>query len=39
VLLAGRGRWRAALGNVAANLALGLGAAIAGWFVGLALFG
>jgi CrcB protein len=39
VQLAGRGRWRAALGNVAANLALGLGAAIAGWFVGLALFG
>lgn len=39
VQLVGQGRWRAAVANVAANLALGLGAATAGWFVGLALFG
>lgn len=39
VQLAGEGRWRAAVGNVAANLALGLAAATAGWFLGLALFG
>lgn len=39
VQLAGKGRWRAAVANVAANLSLGLGAATLGWFVGLALFG
>jgi CrcB protein len=39
VQLAGEGRWRAAAASVALNLALGLAAATAGWFVGLALFG
>ncbi len=39
VQLAGEGRWRAAAANVAANLALGLAAATAGWILGLALFG
>jgi len=34
VQLALEGRWRAALGNVAANLALGLTAAAAGWALG-----
>jgi CrcB protein len=37
VQLAGDGRWRAAVANVATNLALGLAAATTGWFVGLAL--
>jgi CrcB protein len=39
VQLAGEGRWRTAAASVALNLALGLAAATAGWFVGLALFG
>jgi CrcB protein len=39
VQLAAEGRWRAAVANVGANLALGLGAATAGWCLGLALFG
>jgi CrcB protein len=39
VQLVGAGRWRAAAANVAATLALGLGAAAAGWAVGLAIFG
>ncbi len=39
VQLAGRGHWRAAAANVAANLALGLAAATAGWLVGAALLG
>jgi CrcB protein len=39
VQLAGQGRWRAAAANVGANLGLGLAAATAGWFLGLALFG
>jgi CrcB protein len=39
VQLAGEGRWRAAAASVALNVALGLAAATAGWFVGLALFG
>lgn len=33
------GRWRGALASVAANLVLGIAAATAGWFIGLALFG
>lgn len=36
--LAAEGRWRAATASVALNLALGLAAATAGWFLGLALF-
>jgi len=32
-------RWRSAVGSVAANLALGILAAIGGWVLGLALFG
>jgi CrcB protein len=32
-------RWRSAVASVAANLVLGITAAIAGWFLGLALFG
>lgn len=32
-------RWRSAVASVAANLALGITAAIGGWFLGLALFG
>jgi CrcB protein len=39
VQLAGTGRWRAAAANVGANLGLGLAAATAGWFLGLAGFG
>lgn len=39
VQLAGTGRWRAAAANVAANLALGVAAATAGWFIGAALLG
>lgn len=39
VQLAGEGRWRAAVASVALNLVLGLAAATAGWFAGLALFG
>jgi CrcB protein len=39
VQLAMAGRWRAAVANVAANLALGLAAAALGWFAGLALLG
>lgn len=38
VQLVGQGRWRAAATSVALNLTLGLAAAAAGWFVGLALF-
>ena len=38
VQLVSRGRWRAAAASVALNLTLGLGAATAGWFGGLALF-
>jgi CrcB protein len=38
VQLAGQGRWRAAAASVALNLTLGLAAATAGWFLGLALF-
>ena len=32
------GRWRAATASIALNLVLGIAAATAGWFVGLALF-
>jgi len=32
-------RWRSAVGSVAANLVLGILAAIGGWVLGLALFG
>jgi len=32
-------RWRSAVASIAANLVLGIIAAIAGWFLGLALFG
>lgn len=32
-------RWRSAVGSIAANLVLGIAAALAGWFLGLALFG
>lgn len=32
-------RWRFAVASVAANLVLGIAAATAGWFIGLALFG
>lgn len=39
VQLALENRWRAAVGNVVANLALGLAAAAVGWMLGLALFG
>lgn len=39
VQLALDGRWRAAVGNVAASLALGLAAAALGWMLGLALVG
>lgn len=39
VQLAGEGRWRAVVLNVAGNLTLGLGAATVGWFLGFALFG
>lgn len=39
VRLALEGRWRAAVGNVVANLALGLAAATAGWMLGSALVG
>lgn len=39
VQLSAEGRWRAASASVALNLALGLAAAGAGWFLGLALFG
>jgi fluoride exporter len=39
VQLAMTGRWRAAIASVTANLVLGIAAATAGWFVGLALFG
>lgn len=38
VQLAGTGRWRTAALNVASNVVLGLIAATAGWFVGLAFF-
>jgi len=38
VQLFSEGRWRAAAASVALNLALGLAAATAGWFVGLLLF-
>jgi CrcB protein len=38
VQLVGQGRWRAAAASVALNLALGLAAATAGWFLGLAIF-
>lgn len=31
-------RWRAAVASIAGNLVLGIAAATAGWFVGLALF-
>ncbi|HWH97328.1 MAG TPA: CrcB family protein [Pseudolysinimonas sp.] len=37
VQLAGKGRGRTAILNVGTNLALGLAAATAGWFVGAAL--
>lgn len=39
VQLATEGRWRAATASIALNLTLGLAAATAGWFLGLALFG
>ena len=39
VQLAGERRWRAALASVALNLVLGIAAATAGWFLGLAVFG
>ena len=39
VQLFSEGRWRAATTSVALNLGLGLAAATAGWFAGLALFG
>jgi fluoride exporter len=39
VQLATEGRWRAATASVAVNIGLGLAAATAGWFLGLALFG
>lgn len=38
VQLTSEGRWRAATASVALNLLLGLAAATAGWFLGLALF-
>jgi len=38
VQLVGQGRWRAAAASVALNLTLGLAAATAGWFGGLAFF-
>jgi fluoride exporter len=38
VQLVAEGRWRAATASVALNLALGLAAATAGWFLGLLLF-
>ena len=37
VQLVGQSRWRAAVANVTAHLALGLAAATLGWFAGLAL--
>jgi len=32
-------RWRSAVASIAANLVLGITAAIGGWFLGLVLFG